>query len=86
MTRLIHAPYILAAHPAVPARNARELLELVRRQPPALNVGNSGVGAAKHLVPLQLAQAWGGEPTQVPDRGWAAGRRRCPPWRAARRR
>jgi len=72
VTMLIYAPYILAVHPSVPARNATELVELARRRPQALNVANSGFGAANHLTALLLAQHWGSEPTQVPYRGGAA--------------
>jgi tripartite-type tricarboxylate transporter receptor subunit TctC len=69
---LIYAPYILAVHPGVPARNAAELAALARRAPNSLNVANSGVGAANHLTALILAQHWGAELTQVPYRGGAA--------------
>ena len=34
---LVIAPYILAAHPVVPARNARELIALAQKQPGRLN-------------------------------------------------
>jgi len=69
---LIYAPYILAVHPAVPARNAAELVALARARPQAVNVAHSGVGAANHLGALILAQHWGAELTQVPYRGGAA--------------
>ena len=69
---LIYAPYILAVHPAVAARNAAELAALARRAPNSLNVANSGVGSANHLTALILAQHWGAELTQVPYRGGAA--------------
>lgn len=69
---LIYAPYILAVHPAVPARNAAELVALARARPQAVNVAHSGVGAANHLGALVLAQHWGAELTQVPYRGGAA--------------
>jgi tripartite-type tricarboxylate transporter receptor subunit TctC len=72
VTLLIYAPYILAVHPAVPARNAAELAALARRAPNTLNVAHSGVGSANHLTALLLAQHWGGELTQVPYRGGAA--------------
>jgi len=76
VTMILYAPYILAAHPSVPVRTARELAELARREPQTLNVAHSGVGAANHLTALLLAQAWAGgrgdEPTQVPYRGGAA--------------
>ena len=69
---LIYAPYILAVHPGVPARNAAELVALARARPQAVNVAHSGVGAANHLGALVLAQHWGAELTQVPYRGGAA--------------
>lgn len=69
---LIFAPYILAVNPAVPARDAAELVALARARPNSINVANSGVGAANHLGALLLAQHWGAELTQVPYRGGAA--------------
>ncbi len=72
VTLLIYAPYILAVNPAVPARNAAELVALARRAPNTLNVAHSGVGAANHLTALMLTAAWGAELTQVPYRGGAA--------------
>ncbi len=73
VTMLIYAPYVLAVHPAVPARNAAELLAYAKANPDKLNFANSGVGAANHLTGLVLAQHWGAEITQVPYRGGAAG-------------
>ncbi len=69
---LIYAPYILAVHPSVPARNAAELVALARRSPNTVNVGHAGVGGSNHLVSLMLAQHWGAELTQVPYRGGSA--------------
>ncbi|WP_424810652.1 Bug family tripartite tricarboxylate transporter substrate binding protein [Roseococcus sp. YIM B11640] len=69
---LIYAPYILAVHPSVPARNAAELIAYAKANPGKLNVANSGVGAANHLTSLVLAAHWGAEVTQVPYRGGAA--------------
>lgn len=69
---LIFAPYILAVNPALPARDAAELVALARARPQAVNVAHSGVGAANHLGALLLAQHWGAELTQVPYRGGAA--------------
>lgn len=69
---LIYAPYVLAVHPSVPARNAAELVAYAKANPNRINIANSGVGAANHLTSLMLAAHWGAEVTQVPYRGGAA--------------
>lgn len=69
---LIYAPYILAVHPSVAARDAAGLVALAKSRPDAINVAHSGIGAANHLTALVLAQHWGAELTQVPYRGGAA--------------
>jgi tripartite-type tricarboxylate transporter receptor subunit TctC len=69
---LIYAPYILAVHPSVPARDAVALVTLARARPDSINVAHSGIGAANHLTALVLGQHWGAELTQVPYRGGAA--------------
>ncbi len=73
VTMLIYAPYVLAVHPSVTARDAAGLVALARANPGRLNFANSGVGAANHLTGLVLARHWGVEITQVPYRGGAAG-------------
>ncbi|HEX2825911.1 MAG TPA: tripartite tricarboxylate transporter substrate binding protein [Burkholderiales bacterium] len=42
--------YLLVVHPAVPARNVKELIALARSRPGQLNYGSSGVGAPPHLA------------------------------------
>lgn len=72
-TMLIFAPYILAAHPSLPVKDAAELAAFAKAQPTRLNVAHSGVGAANHLTALILAQHWGAEgATMVPYRGGSA--------------
>ncbi|MBR0648762.1 tripartite tricarboxylate transporter substrate binding protein [Roseomonas terrae] len=72
VTMLIYAPYILAIHPSVPARNAAELVAYARANPPRVNVGHAGVGVGNHLTGLLVTQHWGADLTQVPYRGGAA--------------
>jgi tripartite-type tricarboxylate transporter receptor subunit TctC len=42
--------YLLVVHPAVPARNVKDLIALARSRPGQLNYGSSGVGAPPHLA------------------------------------
>lgn len=42
--------YVLVTHPAVPARNVKELVRLAKSHPGKLNYGSSGVGAPPHLA------------------------------------
>lgn len=43
-------PFVLAVHPSVPARTAKELIALARAQPGKLACGSPGVGSANHLA------------------------------------
>ncbi|CAH0124055.1 tripartite tricarboxylate transporter substrate binding protein [Roseomonas sp. CECT 9278] len=72
VTMLIYAPYILAVHPSVPARNAAELVAFAKANPQRLNIGHAGIGVGNHLTGLLVAQHWGADLTQVPYRGGAA--------------
>jgi tripartite-type tricarboxylate transporter receptor subunit TctC len=42
--------YLLVVHPAVPAKNVKELIALAKSRPGQLNYGSSGVGAPPHLA------------------------------------
>jgi tripartite-type tricarboxylate transporter receptor subunit TctC len=72
VTMLIYAPYILAIHPSVPARNAAELVAYAKANPQRVNIGHAGIGVGNHLTGLLVAQHWGADLTQVPYRGGAA--------------
>ena len=72
VTMLIYAPYILAVHPSVPARNAQELVAYAKANPQRVNVGHAGIGVGNHLTGLLVTQHWGADLTQVPYRGGAA--------------
>ncbi len=47
---LSSSPSVLAVHPSVPARSVRELLQLAKSRPGALNYGGSGVGTNPHIA------------------------------------
>lgn len=73
VTMLIYAPYIMAVHPSVPARNGAELAAYVKANPGKVNFAHSGVGALNHLTALVVVQHWGGEVTEVFYRGGMLG-------------
>ncbi len=73
VTMLTFAPYIMAVHPSLAARDGRELAALVRAEPGRINFAHSGVGALNHLTALLVAQHWGGSVTEVFYRGGMIG-------------
>jgi len=46
---VVTVPFALVTHPAVPARNAKELIALARSHPAKLNYASSGIGSSAHL-------------------------------------
>jgi tripartite-type tricarboxylate transporter receptor subunit TctC len=43
-------PHLLAVHPSLPAKNARELVALAKSKPGALTFASSGVGVSDHIA------------------------------------
>lgn len=64
--------FFLAAHPTVPARNARELIALAKRQPGKLSFASTGVGSAYHLAGELFCVMGGIDMLHVPYRGGGA--------------
>lgn len=44
------APNVLVAHPALPAKNVKELIALAKARPGTLNYSSSGTGGVSHLA------------------------------------
>ena len=60
---------LIVAHPSVPAKNARELIDYAKKNPGKLNYGSAGTGSATHLnMELFLAMA-GIQVVHVPYKG-----------------
>ncbi|MFN0299786.1 MAG: tripartite tricarboxylate transporter substrate binding protein [Burkholderiales bacterium] len=43
-------PFVLVAHPALPAGNVREVIALAKSKPDQLNYASSGIGSSPHLA------------------------------------
>ncbi|MBI2508484.1 MAG: tripartite tricarboxylate transporter substrate binding protein, partial [Betaproteobacteria bacterium] len=60
---------VLVVHPAVPARNVKELIALARARPGQLNFGSGGVGTTAHIVGEVFKAATGVRIVHVPYKG-----------------
>ena len=68
---LVTTPFILVTHPAVPAKNAAELVALAKASPGKLNYGSYGNGSSNHLAAELFRAQAGIEIVHVPYRGAA---------------
>ena len=64
-----YSPHILAAHPSVAAKDARELVALAKAKPNSLNFAISGIGGANHLAGIEFAMRAGIQWTYIPYKG-----------------
>ncbi|MBX3664343.1 MAG: tripartite tricarboxylate transporter substrate binding protein [Burkholderiales bacterium] len=62
-------PFVLMAHPSVPAKNIRELIALAKAQPGKLNYASAGNGVANHLAGELFKQMTGTDIVHVPYKG-----------------
>jgi tripartite-type tricarboxylate transporter receptor subunit TctC len=68
---LVTAPYVLAIHPGVPARNVAELIALAKARPRALNYSSAGPASLAHLAGVLFSHLTATELTHVPYRSSA---------------
>ena len=71
VSKISSSPFILITHPAVPARNAAELIKLAKARPGELMFASSGIGGANHLSGVQFNLAAGINTVHVPYKGTA---------------
>ena len=64
--------YVLVAHPAVPARNVRELIALAKKRKDPLTYSSTGVGSGFHLAGELFCAMAGIKMLHVPYRGGGA--------------
>lgn len=68
---LVKAPLLLVVNPKIPVQNAREFIELAKRDPGKLTVGNGGTGTAQHLGAVSFAMAASVDVQHIPYKGSA---------------
>jgi tripartite-type tricarboxylate transporter receptor subunit TctC len=69
VTQLATTPYVLLAHPSVPAKSVRDLIALARAKPGKLNYASAGAGSATHLSGELLKSMAGIDIVHVPYKG-----------------
>jgi tripartite-type tricarboxylate transporter receptor subunit TctC len=60
---------LLAAHPSLPAKNAKELIALAKARPGQLNYGHAGLGSSNHMAGELLNFMAGIKIVHVPYKG-----------------
>ncbi len=66
------APEIIAAHPSLPVRSAKELIALAKTQPGKLNYASPGAGTIGHMTGELFKQVTGANIIHVPYKGSGA--------------
>ena len=69
VTLLAKVPNVFVIHPDVPARNFKEFVQYVRKNPGKLNYGSAGNASAGHLAMEYLKLVTGMYITHIPYRG-----------------
>jgi tripartite-type tricarboxylate transporter receptor subunit TctC len=69
VTLVLSTPFVLVAHPSVPAKNVRELVALARARPDDLSFGSSGNGTLSHLSGEMIKTMAGVRLLHVPYKG-----------------
>jgi len=62
-------PFVVVAHPSLPARNAKQLIALARSRPGDVIYGSSGQGTIVHLSTALFLHMAGATMTHVPYKG-----------------
>jgi tripartite-type tricarboxylate transporter receptor subunit TctC len=65
----VTSPSILAVHPSLPVKNARELIALAKARPGQLNYAAGTIGAAPHLAAELFKSMTGTDIVRVPYKG-----------------
>src|SRR5215217_2276738 len=73
VTQIATLPYVLAAHPSLPAHSLPQLVKLARAQPKSITYGSPGYGTGAHLTAEYLSNVTGMKLVHIPYKGDAPG-------------
>lgn len=71
ISQLASGQFMIACHPNVPAKSARELIALMRQRPGQITYGTSGAGGINHLAGELLQSMSGAKWLHIPYKGAA---------------
>ncbi len=71
VTQVASVPFVLVAHPSLPANTVKELIALAQTRPGQLNYASSGNGSSPHLAAELFTMMTGTKMVHVPYRGGA---------------
>jgi tripartite-type tricarboxylate transporter receptor subunit TctC len=69
VTLIAAAPYLIAAHPSLPAKSMKELIALARARPGQLNYASGGSGTGPHMTLELLKLGTGTNIVHIPYKG-----------------
>ena len=72
VTQISSQPYMLTAHPSLPAKTFKEMIALAKTKPGGLRCASAGIGSGNHLTCELLNNMAGIEITHVPYKGSVA--------------
>ncbi len=69
---LVSIPNLLAVHPSLPVASVRELIDLAKSRPGALNIGSPGISTSAHLIIALFSSLTATSMTHIPFKGTVA--------------
>ena len=69
LAQTAQGPFVVVVHPALPAKNVKELVAITKARPGALNYGSTGVGGITHLATEFFRIKAGVQITHIPYKG-----------------
>jgi tripartite-type tricarboxylate transporter receptor subunit TctC len=69
VAQIADTPYVLIAHPSVPANNVKEFIALAKAQPGKINLGSSGNGSGSHIAGELFQLETGTQLNHIPYKG-----------------